>query len=68
MFRYTVEYHDESNGWKLVSESGIVGATSYGAAADRVVEYFGKENIFSVSLYELEDVLCDEEIRETIDE
>ena len=67
MFRYTVEYHDEITG-ELSTSSGIVAASTYGAAADRLVEYHGLEYIVSVSIYMMDDVLCDEELRDMLDE
>ena len=42
----------------------MVAAADYGLAANRVVEYYGKENIVYIKLYELDDILVDEVIAE----
>jgi len=65
MFRFTVDFIDE--GFPR-TERGILTQTSYGDAANRLVEYYGKENIISISLYETEEVLIDDEILEMINE
>ena len=67
MFRFTVDFYDEETHGPN-TDKGIVGTSTYGAAADRLVEYYGKENIVSISLYEIEEVVIDDEILEMIDE
>jgi hypothetical protein len=61
MFRFEVNWWDKDFN-DMSNEKGIVAAADYGAAANRVVEYYGKENVVDIKLYELEDVLVDEEI------
>ena len=63
MFEYNVYYHDEEEN-KPLYEKGIVSSHSYGDAANRLVEYFGKENVITIELTELMDVLCFEELQE----
>lgn len=63
MFSYDVYFHEEEND-QAIHEYGIVSAPSYGAAANRLVEYFGKESIISIELTELMDVLAADEIRD----
>lgn len=60
MFYYVVEYWDNEE-QKTVHESGLVGATSYSEAAERLIGYFGF-HLSSMELTEWETVLCEEEI------
>lgn len=63
MFEYKVYYHNEEEN-KPVYEKGIVSSCSYGDAANRLVEYFGQQNIITIELTELMDVLSFEELQE----
>ncbi len=63
MYYYLVEYWD-SDSQEVVTESGMTSGNAYGAAADKVVELYGSENIVSVKLTELENILYEEEILE----
>lgn len=67
MFRYRVLFFDESDGIKEGMESGIVGAADYGAAAARIASYYGEE-LISMELEALEDVLCVDEILSVLEE
>lgn len=60
MFYYVVEYWDNDEK-RTVHESGLVGATSYSEAAERLTKYFGS-CLSSMELTEWETVLCEEEI------
>ena len=60
MFYYVIEYWDNEE-QKVVHESGLVGATSYSEAAERLTRYFGSR-LTSMELTEWETVLCEEEI------
>lgn len=60
MFYYIVEYWDNDE-QKNVQESGLVGATNYSEAAERLTKYFGS-HLSSMKLIEWETVLCEEEI------
>ena len=61
MYYYLVEYWD-SDSQKVVTESGMTSGETYGAAADKVVELYDLENIISIELTKLEDILYEEEI------
>lgn len=61
MFHYTVEYWDDYEKEEK-TESGVIASVDMGSAVNRVVEFYGKENIGSVSIYELEDVLTYDEL------
>jgi hypothetical protein len=72
MFYYTVSfwpedkdtYENHLDGRGTVTEHGIIAAKNYGKAVNRVVEFYGKDNIIEISIYELENPLCMEEIQE----
>lgn len=61
MYYYLVEYWD-SDLQKVVTQSGMTSGETYGAAANKVDEFYGLENIISIKLIELEDILGEEEI------
>lgn len=67
MFRYKITYFDEIDK-KTVTESGILVAESYGYAADKLVDTYGKENVSVIGLYELDDWITDEQLREELDD
>ena len=60
MFRFEVSFWEEDTN-KITRETGIVGGADYGAAANRVVEYYGRKNVIDIKLYELDDILVDED-------
>lgn len=72
LFYYTVSFwpedkdmyegHCNKNG--TVTEHGIIAAKNYGKAVNRVVEYFGKDNIIEIGIYELENPLSMEEAQD----
>ncbi len=66
MFRFKVEYFDTVE-HKDNSDKGILGATSYAAACDELIKYYGADNILSIYLYELESPLTDDAVRETVE-
>lgn len=60
MFFYKIHFFEEE---KIKVGCGLVCAASYGAAADRIVEFYGEENFSSFEqLYRCEDVLMSEEL------
>lgn len=61
MFYYVVEYWDNEER-RVVRESGLVGATSYGEAAERLAKYYGDIRLTSMELAEWENILSEEEI------
>jgi len=65
MFRYEVTYWDEDN-FENNFEKGLVSAANYGDAANYIVDYYGQENIVDIKLYELERILTDEDVEESI--
>jgi hypothetical protein len=65
MFRYKITYFDEIDK-EVLTENGIVAGETYGEAADRLVEIYGKENINVIGLYELDDWLTDEQLSDEL--
>lgn len=51
-YKYKVGYYDEYNDEETY-DSGIVCAPDYGAAANRVIYSYGKDNIFDLYLKEI---------------
>lgn len=69
MFEYTAKYwHVEEEDKvasfpKLMIERGLVAGENYGAAATRVSEYYGVENLVELTIRETNYTLNEEEIR-----
>ena len=61
MYHYYVEFWDELD-QKNRSDSGLTCGATYGDAANRVVEYYGRDNVFSVQLSEWESVVPEEDV------
>ena len=66
MFQYSVYFWDEDEG-KERTVKGIVSVDTYGDAADRLVDYYGADNVISMELMELEDVLETDELKEVVE-
>lgn len=75
LFRYTIRFNpDDRETWKdsigkdgFVTESGVIGGPSYGAVVDLVADFYGEENIVDISIYELMNPLCDEELKDMLE-
>ena len=52
LFKYTIEYFDNDLD-KLVTESGIVAAFSYGWAADYLVYLYGSDSVLELNFTKL---------------
>ncbi len=63
MFKYVVTFWDETEN-KQMTETGLTCGDSWGAAFDRVRDYYGEGNIVGVYLEEWESVLTSEEVLE----
>lgn len=68
MFEYTVKYWPEEENEaascpKPIIERGLVTGESYGAAATRIAEYYGVNNLIEITICETYDILNEEEIR-----
>lgn len=75
LFRYIVEFYAEdldlypdASETGLVVDKGIIAEPSWGEAVDAIVHYFGDGNILSIKVWELENPLCDEEIKDMMEE
>lgn len=65
MYYYIINFWDEIDN-ETSEERGIVGASSYGEAAKKAVEYYGEKNVIDIKLYELESVICEDEIKDIL--
>lgn len=63
MYHYWTEFWDEVE-QKIDTEEGLVGGSSYSNAADKLIEFYGKKNIFSIKLEEWEEILVKEDVIE----
>lgn len=63
MYYYTINFWDEIDN-ETSEGRGIVGASSYAEAAKKAVEYYGEKNVIDIKLYELESVMCADEIED----
>ena len=61
MYYYTVNYIDEDNP-HASDESGVISATSYKEAVERLTEYYGENCIVSMTLEAWEDIVTMDEI------
>ena len=65
MFRYEVAFlNDVTNSEDY--DRGFVSGKTYGEAADKLVEYFGKDAIYNLKLFEYDEVISDTEMKEII--
>lgn len=67
MYWYRVEFINEEYYSQTTSE-GLIGATSYGAAAEEIVKYVGKDNIISLYLTEMSNPLEIDELQDVIND
>lgn len=63
MFSYVVTFFDTEIK-TTTTEKGIVAAETYGKAADKLVDYYGKSELITMVLTELNNILTEEEIIE----
>ena len=61
MFKYKVRYWDETES-KTLNETGLVAAKSWGKAVERLREYYGPQNIYSITIEEWDDIISAEEV------
>ena len=72
LFYYTVSfwpedtdmYEDHRSKSGSVTEHGIIAAKNYGKAVNRVVEYYGHDNIIEIGIYEMENPISMDEVQE----
>ena len=63
MYHFVVVFIDEYD--KIQKKiSGLVGATSYNTAVERIAQYYGEESIISIQITSWEEILTEEEIIE----
>ena len=68
--RYEVDYWSDID-QESATEKGIAGGgntESIGDVVNRIYDYYGKENVTSLKVYECMDIMCDEEINTMLKE
>lgn len=60
MFKYKVRYWDDVEN-KVLDETGLVAAKSWGKAVNKVRDYYGVKNVYEVTIEEWEDVVWAED-------
>lgn len=61
MYYYVVEYWNKFDQESCI-ESGVLSASNYSAAADKVEEYYGSEDVVELKLSKLEEILSEDEL------
>jgi len=61
MFYYQIDFWDEIDNERR-QESGILAASTYGKAAERVTRYYGADSVISLYLEEWEDILSEDDL------
>ena len=63
MFKYQVDFWDEFN--KIsTTEQGLTSAISYGEAAEKITDFYGKDNIYSIYIEAWGNILTKDDILE----
>lgn len=65
MFRYKVKYWDEDDKVER-NDSGIAAGPDYSDAVKRIVKFYGRDCIIELTIYELEDVVMEDELKDGI--
>lgn len=61
MYYYVVEYWDNLDQESRI-DSGVISAENYSAAANKVEEYYGSENVVELKFSKLEEILSEDEL------
>ncbi len=61
MFKFRVEFWDEE-AQDCLFENGITDGKDYGEAANRVTDYYGRDNIVNMELEELNNIIISDEV------
>lgn len=61
MYYYVVEYWDNFD-QESRTDSGVISAENYSAAASKVEEYYGSEYVVELKLSKLEEILSEDEL------
>lgn len=72
LFHYTIRFLcenddifiNERDEHGIVTERGLIAANNYGDAAQRIAEYVGEENVVDLSIYECENPLCYDDLKD----
>lgn len=67
MYHYWVRFWDEVER-NIDTDEGLMGSDSYANAATKLLEFYGKQNVYSIKLEEWEDILVKEDVIEGLTE
>lgn len=67
LVRYKIRYWDEIE-HDIHNERGLTIGENLGDAVNRICDWYGKTNVSEISVYECEEVLVDEEIKDMLAE
>lgn len=63
LVHFKVDFFDTMDN-KMSKDSGILAGSDWNEIMDMIETYYGKDNVSGVYVYQLEDVLTEDEIRE----
>ena len=67
MFCYKVKFWDDFD--EVTKElNGLLSAEDYGSAANRIIDYYGKENVITLMLEEIDSPIEQEDIEHLFEE
>ena len=66
IIKYECRFIDKNKDCEIVTEEGIVGASSYPEAMTTISKYYGDDNIMGLELDAFEDPILKEDIDETL--
>lgn len=65
MFHYTVDFWDDKIK-ESQQETGLVGAATYSEAAQQISDYYGADNIVTMSMTQWEDLVTTDDLMQEI--
>ena len=68
LIRYEVEFWDEIDHQLRIEKGLTVSKASLGEGVDKITDYYGKDNVSFIKVYECEDCICDEELKDLLKE
>lgn len=66
IIKYECRFIDKDKDYEIVTEEGIVGASSYPEAMTTISKYYGDDNIMGLELDAFEDPILKEDISDEL--
>ena len=67
LVRYNIKYWDEMER-AILNEQGLTTGENLGNAVNKICDWYGANNVHEITVYECEEVLIDEEIKDMMSE